>query len=73
MAEARNLNLVFLSDLNSLNLLKGQLVPRSIINPGGRRTGMSGDPLRALDDAARIHLFGDAGRTETVTTNSFMP
>jgi hypothetical protein len=33
--------------------------------------GMVGDPLRDLDDVARIHVFGDARRTETVTTNSF--
>jgi hypothetical protein len=32
---------------------------------------MSGDPLRDLDCAARIHVFGDARRTEAVTTNSF--
>ena len=32
---------------------------------------MAGDPLRDLDGAARIHVFGDARRTETVTTNSF--
>jgi hypothetical protein len=70
-AKARNLNLVFLSDLNSLNLLKGQPVPRSIINPGGRRTGMARDPLRDFDGAARIHVFGDARRAEAVTTNSF--
>jgi integrase len=44
-ARLGNLNLLFLPDLHSLNLLKGQLVPRSIINPGGRRTRMSGDPL----------------------------
>ena len=44
---------MFLSDLNSLDLFKSQLVPRSIINPGGRRTGMSGDPLCDLDGAAR--------------------
>ena len=30
---------------------EGLLVPRSIINSGGRRTGMSGDPLRDLDCA----------------------
>ena len=68
---ARNSNLLFLPDLHSLNLFKGQLVPRSIINPGGRRTGMSGDPLRDLDCAARIHVFGNPRRTEAVTTNSF--
>ena len=50
--EALNSNLLFLPDLHSLNLFEGQLVPRSIINPGGRRTGMSGDPLRDLDCAA---------------------
>jgi hypothetical protein len=32
---------------------------------------MSGDPLRDLDCAARIHIFGDARRTEAVTTDSF--
>ena len=48
-----------------------QLVPGSIINPGGRRTGMSGDPLRDLDCASRIHVFGDARRPETVTADSF--
>jgi hypothetical protein len=32
---------------------------------------MSGDPLLNLDCAARIHVFGNASRTETVTTNSF--
>ncbi|MEA3147906.1 MAG: hypothetical protein QOI53_3502, partial [Verrucomicrobiota bacterium] len=32
---------------------------------------MAGDPLRDLDCAARIHVFGDPRRTETVTTNSF--
>ena len=62
---------LFLPDLHSLDLFKGQPVPGSIINPGGRRTGMSGDPLRDLDGAARIHVFGDARRSETVTTNSF--
>jgi hypothetical protein len=65
------LNLVFLSDLHSLDLFKSQPVPGSIINPGGRRTGMSGNPLRDLDRAARIHVFGDASRSEAVTTNSF--
>jgi hypothetical protein len=69
-AEARNLNLGFLSNLNPLNLFRGQLVPGSIINPGGRWTGMAGDPLRDLDCASRIHVFGDAGRSKTVTTNS---
>ena len=68
---ARNSNLSFLPDLHSLDLFKGQPVPGSIINPGGRRAGMAGDPLRDLDCAARIHVFGDARRTETVTTNSF--
>jgi hypothetical protein len=29
---------------------------------------MSGDPLRDLDRAARIHVFGNARRTEAVTT-----
>ena len=66
-----NSNLLFLPDLHSLNLFNGQLVPRSIINPGGRRTGMAGDPLRDLDCAARIHVFGNPRRTEAVTTNSF--
>src|SRR5271170_8131486 len=68
---AQNSNLSFLPDLHSLDLFKGQPVPGSIINPGGRRTCMAGDPLRDLDGAARIHVFGDARRTETVTTNSF--
>ena len=31
---------------------------------------MSGYPLRDLDGASRIHVFGDTRRTETVTTNS---
>jgi hypothetical protein len=61
----------FFPDLHSLDLFKGQLVPRSIINPGGRGTRMSGDTLRDLDCAARIHVFGDARRTEAVTTKSF--
>src|ERR1700726_23908 len=69
--EALNSNLLFLPDLHSLNLFKGQLVPRSIINPGGRRTRMSGDPLRDLDGTPRIHVFGNARRSEAVTTNSF--
>ena len=69
--QAQNSNLLFLPDLHSLNPLKGQLVPGSIINPGGRRTGMAGNPLSDLDGAARIHVFGDARGTETVTTNSF--
>jgi hypothetical protein len=64
-------NYVDLPDLHSLDLFKGQLVPRSIINPGGRRTRVSGDPLSDLDCAARIHVFGNARRTEAVTTNSF--
>jgi hypothetical protein len=33
---------------------------------------MSGDPLRDLDCAARIHVFGDARRAEAVTTYSFL-
>ena len=70
-ARCENSYLLFLPDLHSLNLLKGQLVPGSIINPGGRRTGMSGDALSDLDRAARIHVFGNARRTETVTTNPF--
>ena len=69
--EALNSNLLFLPDLHSLDLFKGQLVPRSIINPGGRRTRMSGDPLSDLDRAARIHVFGNTRRTEAMTTNSF--
>jgi hypothetical protein len=69
--KARTSNLLFLPNLDSLDLFKGQPVPRSIINPGGRRAGMAGDPLRDLDRAARIHVFGDTRRTETVTTNSF--
>ena len=32
---------------------------------------MAGDPLRDLDGASRIHVFGDARRPETVTANSF--
>ena len=32
---------------------------------------MSGDPFRDLNCAARTHVFGDARRTEAVTTNSF--
>jgi hypothetical protein len=32
---------------------------------------MSGDPLRDLDCAARIHVFGNARLTEAATTNSF--
>jgi hypothetical protein len=59
------------ADLHSLNLFKGQLDPRSIINSGGRWTGMSGDPLRDLDGAPRIHVFGNTRRTEAMTTNSF--
>jgi hypothetical protein len=34
---------------------------------------MSGNPLRDLDGAARIHVLGDTRRTEAVTTNSFQP
>ena len=68
---SQNSNFLFLPDLHSLDLFKGQPVPGSIIDPGGRRTGMSGDPLRDLDGAARIHVFGDARRSEAVTTNSF--
>ena len=68
---AANSNLSFLPDLHSLDLFKGQHVSGSIINPGGRRTGMAGDPLRDLDCASRIHVFGDARRTETVTADSF--
>ena len=64
-------NLLFLPDLYSLNFFKSQLVPRSIINPSGRWTCMSGDPLCYLDCAARIHVFGNARGTEAVTTNSF--
>jgi hypothetical protein len=33
--QAPHSNLLFLPDPHSLNLFKGQLVPRSIINPGG--------------------------------------
>ena len=33
---------------------------------------MSGDPLRDLDCAARIHVLGNTCRTEAVTTNSFL-
>ena len=50
--------------------LQGQPVSGSIINPGGRRTGMVGDRLRDLDGATRIHVFGDVRRTETVTTQT---
>ena len=32
---------------------------------------MPGDPLRDLDCASRIHVFGDARCSEAVTTNSF--
>jgi hypothetical protein len=32
---------------------------------------MSGNPLRDLDCAARIHVLGDPRRSEAVTTNSF--
>jgi hypothetical protein len=70
-ALAQNSNLSLLPDLNSLDLFKGQPVPGSITNPGGRRTRMSGDPLRDLDGAARIHVFGNACRSEAVTTNPF--
>ena len=38
--------------MHSLNLFKSQTVPRTIIDPRGRRTGMSGDPLRDLDSVA---------------------
>jgi hypothetical protein len=86
--EHKNSNLSFLPDLHSLYLFKGQPIPGSIINPGGRRTGMAGNPLSDLataafsvalssgvlgsfDGAARIHVFGDARRTETVTADSF--
>jgi hypothetical protein len=31
----------------------------------------AGNPLRDLDGAARIHVFGNARRTEAVATNSF--
>ena len=55
-----NSTYVDLPDLHSLDLFKGQLIPRSIINPGGRRTRVSGDPLRDLDGAARIHVFSYA-------------
>ena len=34
-------------------------------------SGLAGDPLRDLDCASRIHVFGDTRRTETVTTNPF--
>jgi hypothetical protein len=68
---AQNSNFLLLPDLHSFDLFKGQPVPGSIINPGGRRAGMAGDPLRDLDCAARIHVFGDTRCTETVTTDSF--
>ena len=32
---------------------------------------MSGNPLRDLNCATRIHVFGNARRSEAVTTNSF--
>ena len=32
---------------------------------------MSGDPLRDIDGAARIHVLSNTRCTETVTTNSF--
>ena len=32
---------------------------------------MSGDSLRDLDGASRIHVLGNPRRTEAVTTNSF--
>jgi hypothetical protein len=32
---------------------------------------MAGDPLRDLDGAPRIHVFGNARCTKAVTTNSF--
>jgi hypothetical protein len=32
---------------------------------------MSGDALGDLDCAARIHVFGNARRSEAMTTNSF--
>ena len=69
--DRRQIRLLFLPNLHSLDLFKGQPVPGSIINPGGRRAGMAGDPLRDLDCPARIHVFGDARRAEAVTTNSF--
>jgi hypothetical protein len=62
---------LFLPDLHALDLFKGQLVPGSIINAGGRWTGMAGDPLHDLDGAPRIHVLGNTRRTEAVTTNSF--
>jgi hypothetical protein len=62
---------LLVASLHCLDLFKGQPVPRSIINPSCRRDGMGGDPLRDLDGAARTHVFGDASRTEAVTTNSF--
>jgi hypothetical protein len=68
---AANSNLSFLPNLHSLDLFKGQPVPGSIINPGGRRTGMAGDPLRDLDGASGIHVLGNARRSEAVATNSF--
>jgi hypothetical protein len=70
-ALAQNSNFFFLPNLHSFDLFKGQPIPGSIIYSGGRRTGMSGNPLRDLDCASRIHVFGDARRTEAVTTNSF--
>jgi CheB methylesterase len=38
---------------------ESQHVPGSIINPGGRWTGMACDPLRDLDGAAQIHVLGN--------------
>ena len=32
---------------------------------------MAGNPLRDLDGASRIHVFGNARRSEAVTTDSF--
>ena len=49
-----------------------RIKPTTKVEFGGRRTRMSGDPLRDLDCAARIHVLGNTRRTEAVTTNSFL-
>ncbi|MFI5073265.1 MAG: hypothetical protein ACHP8A_20555, partial [Terriglobales bacterium] len=51
--------------------LQGSTGSGSLINSGGRWTGIAADPLRDLDCASRIHVFGDTRCTEAVTTNSF--
>jgi hypothetical protein len=42
---AQNSNFLFLPELHTLDLFKGQPVRRSSINPGGRRAGMAGGPF----------------------------